>query len=84
MEYCDERVCVPVSVQHMPAFGDLPLHHPQRPHFSPWLETYVLFHKSFKDRGQTDCVTTRTRIGLRCCCWPRPRHAARLATLARS
>jgi len=37
---------------------------------------------SIEDRGQTDRVTTPTPAALRR--WPRPRHAARLATLARS
>jgi len=37
---------------------------------------------SIKDRGQSDRVTTTTR-SVRCK-WPRPRHAARLAALARS
>jgi len=30
------------------------------------------------------CVTTHTHAGLRRCRWPRPRNAARLASLARS
>jgi len=36
------------------------------------------------DRGQTDRVITPTHAGLRRCRWHRPRHAARLAALARS
>ena len=36
---------------------------------------------STEDRRQTDRVATPARAGLRRCCW---RHAARLATLARS
>jgi len=39
---------------------------------------------STADRGQTDSVTTPTRAGFRSCGWPRPRHAARFAALARS
>jgi len=38
---------------------------------------------SIEDRGKTARVTTLTRAGLRRCRWPRPRHAARLAALAR-
>ena len=37
-----------------------------------------------KNRGQTDRVTTPTRAGLRRCRWPRLRHDAPLAALARS
>jgi len=36
------------------------------------------------DRGRTDRVIATARAGLRRCCWPRPRHAARLAVQARS
>jgi len=36
------------------------------------------------DRGQSDCFTTPTRAGLRRCRWPRGRHAASIAVLARS
>jgi len=50
------------------------------------------FHQTRKtvlDRGSRSDrpryrVTTPTRAGLRRCRWPRPRHAARLAALARS
>ena len=39
---------------------------------------------STEDRGHTDRVTTHACSRLRRYRWPRPRHAARLAALARS
>ena len=47
-------------------------------------ETQATKLPSIEDRGQTDRVTTPTRVRLRRYCWPRPRHAARLTALARS
>jgi len=39
---------------------------------------------SVVDQGQTDRITTPTRVELRRCRCPRPLHASRLAALARS